>query len=152
MLESSKELANEHTFGSRPSWWPLMRRGVAFWIARDNNVRFTRDSLHLTFTKPSSESTANCGLKLSFQAQIFCIGNPFVWWVTTLSLPVYFGLLMFYLLRRRRKVYDLSKGWLSKHYEFDFSVKKVNLFCKHLFLCPFDQIHGSSLCSAVKLL
>ena len=41
MLESSKELANEHTFGSRPSWWPLMRRGVAFWIARDNNVRVT---------------------------------------------------------------------------------------------------------------
>ncbi|XP_020630196.1 protein O-mannosyl-transferase 1-like [Orbicella faveolata] len=79
MLESSKELANEHTFGSRPSWWPLMRRGVAFWIAKDNN------------------------------AQIFCIGNPFVWWATTLSLPVYFGLLLFYLLRRRRKVYDLSK-------------------------------------------
>lgn len=41
MLESSKELANEHTFGSRPSWWPLMRRGVAFWIAKDNNVRVT---------------------------------------------------------------------------------------------------------------
>ncbi|KAL9988913.1 hypothetical protein ACROYT_G003407 [Oculina patagonica] len=79
MLESSKELSNEHTFGSRPSWWPLMRRGVAFWIAKENN------------------------------AQIFCIGNPFVWWATTLSLPVYLGLLGFYLLRRRRKVYDLSK-------------------------------------------
>ncbi|KAK2565791.1 Protein O-mannosyl-transferase 1 [Acropora cervicornis] len=78
MLESKKELANEHTFGSRPSWWPLMRRGVAFWIAKDTN------------------------------AQIFCIGNPFVWWATTLSIPVYFGLLVLYLLRRRRKVHDLS--------------------------------------------
>ena len=38
MLESKKELTNEHTFGSRPSWWPLMRRGVAFWIAKDTNV------------------------------------------------------------------------------------------------------------------
>ena len=38
MVESKKELANEHTFGSRPSWWPLMRRGVAFWIAKDTNV------------------------------------------------------------------------------------------------------------------
>lgn len=78
MLESKKELTNEHTFGSRPSWWPLMRRGVAFWIAKDTN------------------------------AQIFCIGNPFVWWATTLSIPVYFGLLVLYLLRRRRKVHDLS--------------------------------------------
>lgn len=80
MLESKKELANEHTFGSRPSWWPLMRRGVAFWIARDTN------------------------------AQVFCIGNPFIWWATTLSVPVYFGLLVFYLLRRRRKVHDLSQA------------------------------------------
>ncbi|XP_022795318.1 protein O-mannosyl-transferase 1-like [Stylophora pistillata] len=79
MLESTKELSAEHTFGSRPSWWPLMRRGVAFWIARDTN------------------------------AQIFCIGNPFVWWATTLSLPAYFELLIFYLLRRRRKVHDLSR-------------------------------------------
>ena len=45
-----------------------------------------------------------------FQAQVFCIGNPFVWWATTLSLPVYFGLLIFYLLRRRRNVHDLSEG------------------------------------------
>ena len=47
---------------------------------------------------------------LLFQAQVFCIGNPFVWWATTLSLPVYFGLLVFYLLRRRRRVHDLSEG------------------------------------------
>ena len=40
MIEPKKELSNEHTFGSRPSWWPLMRRGVAFWIAKENNVRF----------------------------------------------------------------------------------------------------------------
>ena len=53
MLESSKELANEHTFGSRPSWWPLMRRGVAFWIARDNNVRFTA----LRFPSPQFHQT-----------------------------------------------------------------------------------------------
>ena len=53
MLESSKELANEHTFGSRPSWWPLMRRGVAFWIAKDNNVRFTA----LRFPSPQFHQT-----------------------------------------------------------------------------------------------
>ena len=73
-----------------------------------------------------------------FQAQIFCIGNPFVWWVTTLSLPMYFGLLIFYLLRRRRKVYDLSKGSFSKYLTFNliyvknatYSNKKV--CCKSL--------------------
>ena len=46
MLESKKELSNEHTFGSRPSWWPLMRRGVAYWIAKENNVSFMQ---HLPF-------------------------------------------------------------------------------------------------------
>ena len=48
MLESTKELSAEHTFGSRPSWWPLMRRGVAFWIARDTNVGLIL--LHFTCT------------------------------------------------------------------------------------------------------
>lgn len=120
MLESSKELSNEHTFGSRPSWWPLMRRGVAFWIAKDNNVKFCHTEIHIMYiilTKPDNKT--NYDVLSFFQAQIFCIGNPFVWWVTTLSLPVYFGLLIFYLLRRRRKVYDLSKGRFSKHLTFN---------------------------------
>ena len=38
MLETNKELSAEHTFSTRPSWWPLMRRGVAYWIAQENNV------------------------------------------------------------------------------------------------------------------
>ena len=49
MLESKKELTNEHTFGSRPSWWPLMRRGVAYWIAKDNNVIFSKVILFIYF-------------------------------------------------------------------------------------------------------
>ena len=113
MLESSKELSNEHTFGSRPSWWPLMRRGVAFWIAKENNVMFTA----LDFTSLNHDLKAQLiAVFCVFQAQIFCIGNPFVWWATSLALPVYFGLLVFYLLRRRRKVHDLSEGGFSERY------------------------------------
>ena len=52
MIEPKKELSNEHTFGSRPSWWPLMRRGVAYWIAKDNNVRFSVSDFLLTHSLP----------------------------------------------------------------------------------------------------
>lgn len=108
MLESKKELSNEHTFGSRPSWWPLMRRGVAYWIAKENN------------------------------AQVFCIGNPFVWWTTTLSLPVYFGLLVFYLLRRRRKVHDLSEdSW--RQFVFCGEAVVVGYFLHFVTFFPMER-------------
>ena len=44
------------------------------------------------------------------QAQVFCIGNPVVWWAGTLAVVAYCGLALLYLLRRRRAVFDLSKG------------------------------------------
>ncbi|CAH3042872.1 unnamed protein product [Porites lobata] len=108
MIEPKKELSNEHTFGSRPSWWPLMRRGVAYWIAKDNN------------------------------AQIFCIGNPFVWWATTLSIPIYFGLLAFYLLRRRRKVHDISEdSW--RQFVFVGEAVVLGYFLHFVTFFPMDR-------------
>ena len=75
MLESSKELSNEHTFGSRPPWWPLMRRGVAFWIAKDNNVKFCRTEIHFMYiilTKPFS--------KTNYGVLSFFSGSNILYW------------------------------------------------------------------------
>ena len=38
MLGATKELQQDHTFSSRPEQWPLMRRGVAYWLDRESNV------------------------------------------------------------------------------------------------------------------
>lgn len=79
MLRANKDLNQEHTFSSRPSHWPFMRRGVAYWIDKSRNM------------------------------QIYCIGNPVVWWAGTAGVPIYLGLLVLYLLRRRRGIRDLDK-------------------------------------------
>eukprot|EP00795_Rhopilema_esculentum_P010235 gene10235-18921_t len=80
MLRINSELVQEHTFSSRPFDWPFMKRGVAYWISNTSN------------------------------AQVFCIGNPVIWWAGTLAVLGYCGLFLFYLLRRRRAIYDLSLG------------------------------------------
>jgi dolichyl-phosphate-mannose-protein mannosyltransferase len=42
--------------------------------------------------------------------QIYCIGNPIVWWISALSVLAYGAVLVVYLLRRRRAVYDINDG------------------------------------------
>ncbi|KAK3753815.1 hypothetical protein QZH41_018466 [Actinostola sp. cb2023] len=84
MIRSNKELSGEHTFSSSPSHWPIMKRGVAYWIHKNKNV------------------------------QIYCIGNPIVWWVSSLAVFAYGGILVLYLLRRRRAVYDIDQeSWTN---------------------------------------
>ena len=38
MLKTDTDLVTEHAFASRPLDWPLMRKGVAYWMANDSNV------------------------------------------------------------------------------------------------------------------
>ena len=38
MIGATKELQQDHTFSSRPEQWPLMKRGVAYWLDRESNV------------------------------------------------------------------------------------------------------------------
>ena len=49
-------------------------------------------------------------LTRSLQAQVTLIGNPFLWWASTVSVAIFFCVLLFYVLRRRRQVYDLPQG------------------------------------------
>eukprot|EP00794_Sanderia_malayensis_P015859 gene15859-17457_t len=144
MLRVNSELQQEHTFASRPFDWPLMRKGIAYWLNGTSN------------------------------AQIFCIGNPAVWWAGSLAVIGYCALLVFYLLRRRRACYDISAGqWqlyifigfliiggYFLHY-FPFFIMERTLFVHHylpaltfqLLLIPLlsDHIHQCILRNYPKL-
>ncbi|XP_046845716.1 protein O-mannosyl-transferase 1-like [Xenia sp. Carnegie-2017] len=84
MMTATKELQQDHLFSSRPEHWPLMKRGVAYWLDNDSNK------------------------------QIFCIGNPMVWWPAFLTIHFYFALLGLYLLRRQRAFYDIDEECWQK--------------------------------------
>ncbi|XP_075163865.1 protein O-mannosyltransferase rt [Haematobia irritans] len=71
-----------HMYSSSPLDWPLLTRGIAYWVSSNSN------------------------------AQIHLLGNILIWYTSTLSLLVYFALFIFYLLRRRRLCFDIDeKEW-----------------------------------------
>lgn len=61
-------------------------------------------------------------------AQIHLLGNIVLWHSASLSIVVYFGLLIFYLLRRRRFVYDLAP---DKWIKFRVSWTRCNVIFIH---------------------
>lgn len=78
MWFSGSESVQNHMYSSEPLEWPLMSRGIAYWISTTSN------------------------------AQIHLLGNVVIWYSATIGLFIYFFLLIFYLLRRRRLCYDLD--------------------------------------------
>lgn len=72
------EPIQSHMYGSEPLEWPLMSKGIAYWVAKTSN------------------------------AQIHLIGNIIIWYSATAALFVYAALFTVYLLRRRRLCYDLD--------------------------------------------
>lgn len=68
----------DHTFAADPANWPLMGKSLPYWLDETSN------------------------------AQINLLGNPLLWWISTASVMAFTALLVFYLMRRRRQVYDLT--------------------------------------------
>ena len=75
-----------HNYASDPLEWPLLTRGIAYFISKESN------------------------------AQVHLLGNVAVWYAGTASLLAYGALLAVYLLRRRRQCYDIPEGKLSIFY------------------------------------
>ena len=69
-----------HNYASDPLEWPLLTRGIAYFISKESN------------------------------AQVHLLGNVAVWYAGTASLAAYGALLAVYLLRRRRQCYDIPEG------------------------------------------
>ena len=49
-------------------------------------------------------------LLIHIQAQIHLLGNIVVWYSGTICVAIYCSLLVFYLLRRRRRCFDIPEG------------------------------------------
>ena len=79
MLVTNQENVQNHNYASEPSEWPFLTRGIAYFIAKDSN------------------------------AQVHLIGNVLIWFSSTLAMLTYCGLLIVYLLRRRRQCYDIPE-------------------------------------------
>ncbi|RWS17048.1 protein O-mannosyl-transferase 1-like protein [Dinothrombium tinctorium] len=79
MLTFDQEVVKEHIYASEsPIDWLFLKKGIAYWINTDDN------------------------------SQVHLLGNIFLWYAATSALLVYFFLLTFYLLRRKRNFYDIS--------------------------------------------
>ncbi|BES92858.1 dolichyl-phosphate-mannose-protein mannosyltransferase activity [Nesidiocoris tenuis] len=98
MLFPSQENIQNHMYSSDPLEWPLMTRGIAYWVSSQHN------------------------------GQIHLIGNVAVWYAGTLCLAIYACLFIFYLLRRRRRCYDIDEGTWNH-----FVNTGLILFCGFLF-------------------
>lgn len=70
----------DHQFGAPPQNWPLIGKTLPYWLDETNN------------------------------AQVTLIGNPLLWWFSTVAIGVFLALTVFYLLRRKRLNFDLSQG------------------------------------------
>ncbi|XP_034951544.1 protein O-mannosyltransferase 1 [Chelonus insularis] len=79
MLFGGQESQNSHMYSSSPIEWPLMTRGIAYWVANDSN------------------------------AQVHLLGNIVVWYSGTMSVFIYSMLLVIYLMRRRRRCFDIPE-------------------------------------------
>lgn len=79
MLWSTKNDISSHMYSSEPLEWPLLDKGIAYWVDKKSN------------------------------GQIHLLGNVLTWYSATAAIFVYFGLLAFYLVRRQRLAFDLPQ-------------------------------------------
>ena len=80
MLITNQENVQNHNFASDPTEWPFLTRGIAYYIAKESNN------------------------------QVHLMGNIVVWYTGSICLLLYSSLLVFYLLRRRRLIYDMPEA------------------------------------------
>lgn len=77
MWRTNAGLTDRHAYDSRPQSWPVLRRGINFWV-KDHT-------------------------------QVYLVGNPVVWWLSTASILLYVGLRGLAILREKRGFRDLYK-------------------------------------------
>ncbi|XP_005092590.1 protein O-mannosyl-transferase 1 [Aplysia californica] len=79
MLFSTQDARLEHKYSSLPQQWPFMAKNIAYWMSPKDN------------------------------SQIHLIGNVVIWYSSMAGVLGFFALLVFYLLRRQRAVFDISE-------------------------------------------
>lgn len=110
MISFDQENIPDHMFAcDSPIDWLFLTKGIAYWIDPNSNVSWrSRSSLSFQI---------ECNFVIFLQAQIYLIGNPFLWLFSLFSILSYLLIGCFYLLRRRRKFFDITE------------CKSLNLYC-----------------------
>ena len=102
MLQHNAGLTASHPYASSPINWPFLLSGISFWTEGDS------------------------------KKQIYFIGNIIGWWVCSVALSIYIGILGADLLARRRAMDPIpDREWFSfrryKQFSFFFSRSKSSL-------------------------
>lgn len=84
MLVVNQENVQDHVYSSDPAEWPLMTRGIAYWVSPNSN------------------------------AQIHLIGNLAIWYSGSSMLLLYVVIFCTYVVRRRRLFYDVPDAVFEK--------------------------------------
>jgi len=83
MWRTNAGLTDRHTFDSRPSSWPRLRRGINFWV-KDHR-------------------------------QIYLLGNPMIWFLSTASIAGYVAVRGLLILRAQRGYRDFENTKVVKY-------------------------------------
>lgn len=87
-------LTDRHTYDSRPNSWPRLRRGIV--------------SILLSSANLSDDALQNFWVKE--HRQIYLIGNPTVWWLSTLAVVSYVAVRGLLILRAQRGFRDFDSS------------------------------------------
>nr|XP_027197396.1 protein O-mannosyltransferase 1-like [Dermatophagoides pteronyssinus] len=79
MLINTENIQNHIYSTDSPLDWPFLTKGIAYWLSPKSN------------------------------AQIYLIGNIFLWYLGIFAMVAYWSLFLFYQLRRKRLIYDISE-------------------------------------------
>ena len=99
MWDTNAGLVESHTWDSRPSEWPWLRRGINFWYTTSltwGSDRRGKDHRH-----------------------IYLIGNPAVWWPSTFAVVVYLVIKVVSILRWQRGYQDYN----NRIYSFGLNLR-----------------------------
>lgn len=99
MWQTNQGLTDRHAYDSRPSAWPILRRGI---------VR-SRDPSPAVSLRADRRDLAAQNFWVKEQKQVYLIGNPVTWWTSTLAVLAYLGLRALLVLREKRGYRDLER-------------------------------------------
>lgn len=101
MWNTNAGLTDRHAYDSRPTSWPFLRRGiVSLCVVLSNALLYG-----LTQPPPPPFSVQNFWVKN--HRQIYLIGNPFIWWSSTVAVLLYLFVRGLFILRAKRGFRDL---------------------------------------------
>ena len=106
MWNLNRNLMAPHYYSSRPSSWPFMMKGLAFWsglqgLSRNFTVEIDNDVQRTTWTHGSFKE--NERMRHANQGQqIYLLGNPLIWICVSFSIFAYSAYLFVCFLKSQR--------------------------------------------------